>query len=80
MAALCTAVLLDQAGYDVWDWSDQALLRIGQWLQREGQFEDPSSAVMSHVSWIPNFFYGESFDTVPAEQSRTFGYTDWLYP
>lgn len=71
------AELLQVAGYDPWEWSDQALLRAALFLDRAGGW-NPGS-VSYHVAWIFNARYSLSLPTEPAGYGRTLGYTDWLY-
>jgi hypothetical protein len=75
--------LLSRAGYpDAWEWSDGALRRIGDLIDRNaadgGQGWDTSS-VSRHVPWLLNARLGTSYPTEPAGFGRLFGYTDWLY-
>ncbi len=76
---LFAAILLERQGYDVFNWGDQALRRVMDWLQREGKPFGTNSSVEKHVSWIPRFFYGKTYSTTPAGMGRTLGFTDWLY-
>ena len=78
--SLFAAVLLDRAGYPVWDWGDQALRRAMDWLNRHGKPQGNGSSVEKHETWIVNRFYGTNYPNQPAGMGRTFGFTDWLYP
>jgi hypothetical protein len=73
-----TAVLLEQAGYeDVYDWSDQAILRAAQFVERQDGFPAKYSTTQ-YVAWSLNKAYDEDLPTEPAGFGRQFGYTDWL--
>jgi hypothetical protein len=71
------AALLHQAGYDSWEWSDQALLRAARFIERANGWD--THAVSNHVAWLLNARYSISLPTEPAGFGRLFGYTDWLY-
>jgi len=77
--ALMQAVILDRAGYDVWEWEDRALLRAFNWLHDEANF----TAVLDD-SWEPflmNHFYETDFPTFPtSEHGKNVAPTCWLYP
>lgn len=77
-AITMTAVLLEQAGYeDVYDWSDQAILRAAEFVERHDGF--PSEyGITQYVAWSLNKAYDEDLPTEPAGYGRQFGYTDWL--
>ncbi len=76
---LLAAVLLQRQGYDVFNWGNQALRRVQDWLVREGKPFGNNSSVEKHPSWIVRHFYGMNYPTTPAGMGRTFGFTDWLY-
>ncbi len=78
-ALLFSAILLERQGYQPFAWGDQALLRVMQWLEREGIPQGNGSSVELHQSWIANHFYDENFDTEPANMGRALGFTDWLF-
>jgi hypothetical protein len=71
------AELLYRAGYDTWNWSNQALRRAGDVMTRANSWNYTS--VSYHVPWLLNERYGLSLPTKPAGYGRVFGYTDWLY-
>lgn len=71
------AELLQMAGYDPWEWGDQALLRAAHFLDRADGWNETS--VSYHVAWIFNARYPLSLPTMPAGYGRLLGYTDWLY-
>jgi hypothetical protein len=76
---LLAAILLERQGYDVFNWGDQALRRVMDWLEREGKPFGNNYSVERHLSWIPHYFYQKSYSTSPSNMGRTLGFTDWLY-
>ena len=73
------ALLLERQGQPAFGWSDEALRRAMQWLDRHGEVPG-SNSVRQHVPWITNHFYGLDLPTGDARMGRGFGFTDWLYP
>ncbi len=75
---LAQAVILHRQGYDVWNWSDRAILRTFQWLHQEANFE-----ASGDDSWEPhlaNFYYGSNFPAkVPSSPGKNVGWTDWTH-
>ncbi|MDZ7276131.1 MAG: alginate lyase family protein [candidate division KSB1 bacterium] len=76
--ALVQAVILHRAGYDVWNWQDQALLRAYQWLHQQANF-----AASGDDTWQPhviNYYYGTHFPApTPANPGKNVGWTDWTH-
>ena len=76
--ALAQAVILHRAGYDVWNWSDRALLRAYQWLYEQAQF--PAAGDDEWQMHVVNYFYGTSFPAaLPARPGKNLGWTDWTH-
>lgn len=77
--ALLQAILLDRAGYEVWAWSDQALLRAFDWLSAQASF--PAGGDDEWEPFVINHFYGVALPTMGggAEAGKNFGFADWLY-
>jgi hypothetical protein len=75
--ALVQAELLYRAGYDAWDWSDNALLRAVTWETEIANF--PARGDDSWQIWLVNHAYGTHFPTSPAQTGKNMGFTDWLY-
>ena len=76
--ALVQAVILDRAGYPVWDWSDRALLRAVQWLHSQNNY--PASGDDSWQPHIINRYYGTNFPApVPSQPGKNVGWTDWTH-
>ncbi len=76
--ALAQAVILHRAGYDVWSWEDQALLRAFRWLHEQAQF--PPEGDDTWQSPLVDFFYGTQFwDGGPTRPGKNAGWTDWTH-
>ena len=81
--ALAQAVILHRAGYDVWNWSDNALLRAVEWMHNT-VFEDGKNyPAEGDDTWQPhliNYYYGTNFPApVPARPGKNVGWTDWTH-
>ncbi len=76
--ALMEAIILYRAGYDVWNWQDQALRRAMKWL-----YEVDNYVPDGDDEWLPhivNYFYNTKFPApFPAKPGKNAGWTDWLY-
>ncbi len=76
--ALAQAVLLDRAGYDAFDWEEQALWRAYQWLYQVAYFP-----AVGNDTWQPyliNYFYQADLAvTTPARFGKIIGFTDWTH-
>lgn len=76
--------LLDQAGYDAFNWSNQALRRAFDFIWVELgdpnlDIEPTTSDDDTWITWIVNRYYGTTYTTVEAKQpGKNFGFTDWL--
>jgi len=76
--ATVQAQLLSRAGYDVWNWSDQALLRATTWLYVTDNF--PPEGDDLFIPWIINKAYGSSFVTKsPVTIGKNMSWTDWTH-
>jgi hypothetical protein len=76
--ALVQAVILDNAGYDVWSWGDRALWRAFHWLYREAGF--PARGDDQWEPHVINFHYASPFPApVPARPGKLAGWTDWTH-
>ncbi len=76
--ALVQAVLLHNAGYDVWEWGDRALLRAFQWLHAQAGF--PAEGDDGWLPWVVNFHYGVRLPAPdPARPGKIAGWTDWTH-
>jgi hypothetical protein len=76
--ALLQAELLYRAGYDTWNWSDQALLRAAEFLYERAHW--PAEGDDAWQPWLIDARYGTSYRAAaPAAFGKNFGFTDWLY-
>jgi hypothetical protein len=76
--ALVQAVILGNAGYDVWEWGDRALLRAFLWLNAEAGF--PAQGDDGWEPWLINFHYGVRLPAPdPARPGKIAGWTDWTH-
>jgi hypothetical protein len=75
---LSQAVILNRAGFNVWDWEDQALLRAFQWLHTEANF--PAEGDDTWQPHIINHYYGTHFPApIPSKPGKGVGYADWTH-
>lgn len=76
--ALAHAVILHRAGYEVWDWQDQALRRAFDWLYDEANYyADGDDECLPHLI---NYYYQAGFPTdIPANPAKNIGWTDWTH-
>jgi hypothetical protein len=76
--ALMQAIILYRAGYNVWSWENQALLRAVKWLYNEADY--PADGDDEWLIHIINHFYKTNFPApFPCEAGKNAGWTDWLY-
>jgi hypothetical protein len=76
--ALVQAVILHNAGYDVWEWGDRALLRAFRWLYLEARY--PAEGDDAWQPHAVNFYYRTRFPArVPARPGKIAGFTDWTH-
>jgi len=77
--ALLQAVILDRAGYDVWNWEDQALLRAFTWLHETCGY--PAEGDDLWQPFIINHYYGTDFPTPTVSRSgKNMTRTCWTHP
>ena len=75
---LAQAVVLNRAGYPVWDWEDRALLRAVRWLHDVNGF--PAEGDDGWQPHVVNHYYGTSFPAPdPARYGKNVGWTDWTH-
>lgn len=75
---LAQAVILYRAGYPVWDWEDEALLRAVRWLHNVVDY--PAENDDTWQPHIVNRYYGTSFPaSTPARAGKNVGWTDWTH-
>jgi hypothetical protein len=76
--ALVQAVILDRAGYDVWSWEREALLRAFRWLHQQADF--PARGDDTWTPHLVNYYYGSHFPApVPSNPGKNVGWTDWSH-
>ena len=69
-------MILARAGYDVWEWSDQALLRAVTWLYETCDF--PAAGDDTWLPQLVNAYYGSDFPApAPSSPGKNMGWTDW---
>jgi len=80
---LVEAVILDRAGYDVFRWEDQAILRAVHFIHDlQDQYPDAGWWATGDDTWVPwvvNAAYGTAFPTDPAAVGKCMGWTDWTH-
>lgn len=80
--ALVQAEILRRQGYDTWNWENQALRRMIEYLHDlELRFGDWwAEGDDSWAPWIANKAYGMSFPvSTPTRPGKNMGYTDWTH-
>jgi hypothetical protein len=72
------AEILDRAGYDVWNWEDQAIGRAARWLHEQNNY--PAEGDDTWLPHLINRSYGTSYPApVPARPGKNMGWTDWTH-
>ena len=75
---IATAELLWRAGYDTWNWEDQALRRAMDWLYDVNRF--PPEGDDRWIPWIVNAHVSRDYPvTSPTEPGKNMGFTDWTH-
>jgi len=75
---LAQAVILERAGYPVFDWESQALRRAAAWLHWQADY--PAEGDDTWQPHVLNHFYGTSFPaSKPARPGKNVGWTDWTH-
>lgn len=76
--ALVQAVILNRAGFDVWNWQNKALLRAYSWLHYEANY--PAQGDDTWQLHLVNYFYNSEFPApVPAGAGKNMGWADWTH-
>ena len=73
-----SAELLYRRGFDTYNWSNRALKRSLDFMQRSGSWGAISN-VASYVPWMANKRYGTSYPTTPTGSGRIMSWGDWVY-
>jgi hypothetical protein len=75
---LAQAQILYRAGYDVWNWQDQAILRAVKWLHEQADY--PAEGDDTWQPHLVNHYYGSRFPApIPARPGKAVGWTDWTH-
>jgi hypothetical protein len=82
--AVAQAELLHRAGYDSWNWSDQAVRRAVQFLFDLNQrYPDggwwPEGDDDGWAIWVVNHAYSTTFPTVTPRPGKNMGWTEWTH-
>jgi hypothetical protein len=76
--ALALGWVLSRQGYDVWNWSDKALLRAVTWLYTQADY--PAEGDDSWQPHLVNRVYGTNFPaSTPSRPGKNVGWTDWTH-
>ena len=76
--ALAQAVILHRAGYDAFNWENQALRRAFEWLHRHADY--PAQGDDAWQPHVVNHFYGTAFPApIPASPGKNVGWSDWTH-
>jgi hypothetical protein len=76
--ATAQAILLQRAGYRVWQWEDAALRRAFEWLHDEADY--PAAGDDTWQPHVINYHYGTGFPApVPTEPGKNVGWTGWTH-
>lgn len=76
--AITQANILYNAGYDTWNWQNQALKRAYVWLHTQANF--PADGDDKWQPHLVNYIYGTSFPaSIPAGAGKHMGWTDWTH-
>jgi len=76
--ALATAVILDRAGYDIWEWQDRALLRAFVWLHEQADYPPDGDDVW--LAPLMDFHYGTHFwNGALSKPGKNMGWTEWTH-
>lgn len=81
--AIAQALVLYRAGYDVWNWEDQAIKRAFDWLH-ETNFDDgdpyPAEGDDRWQTWLANYYYCEDYPADDeADNGKNVGFTSWTH-
>ena len=75
---LLQAVILERAGYDVWNWESRAILRAYVWLHEQAKF--PAEGDDTWQPFVVNKAYGTSFPAPTVSRAgKNVGWTCWTH-
>ncbi|MEO6577747.1 MAG: alginate lyase family protein [Candidatus Limnocylindria bacterium] len=76
--AVLQAEILHRAGYDAYNWSDQAILRAVRFLFEQAKWRPAGND--QWVFWVVDYRYGTGYrQAAPVPPGKNFGWSDWLY-
>lgn len=76
--AIVQAVILHRAGYDAFDWGDQALLRAYRWLRTEADYK-PTGDDTWQLPLVDHFYGTQFWDGRPTRCGKNMCWTDWSH-
>lgn len=76
--ALVQAVILWRSGYNVFDWSDQAVLRAYQWLLTQADFY-PEGDDDWHMPLVDHIYGTNLWDGGTTNLGKNMAWTDWTH-
>jgi hypothetical protein len=76
--AIVQAVILSRAGYDVWSWSDQALLRAYRWLTVEAGYRAQGDDTWQ-LPLVEHFYHVDLWNGAAVSSGKNMGWTDWTH-
>jgi hypothetical protein len=72
------ATILKRAGYDTFNWENQAIRRAVQWLHSQANF--PAASDDTWTPHLVNYYYGTNFPAPsPTSAGKNMGWTDWTH-
>jgi uncharacterized protein YjdB len=75
---LAQAVMLEQQGYDVWNWEDRAILRAFEWLHTHADY--PAVGDDGWQPFIINMVYGTTFPAPSRmKPGKNIGWGEWTH-
>lgn len=76
--ALAAANILNRAGYDTWNWQDQAMLRAYKWLHEQANFSPGGDDVWQLP--MVDYIYGTNYwNGSLVGCGKNMGWTDWTH-
>ena len=75
------AIMLDRAGYDVWEWEDQAIKRAFVWMHDIADYraEDAGGDDVHMLPVIESVYGLDYWDGSPCEHGKIVGFTGWTH-
>lgn len=76
--AVVLATILSRAGFDVWNWEDQALLRAFRWLYSQCSFPAQGDDLFQ-LPLIDSAYGTDYWDGQPVGHGKNMGWTSWTH-